>query len=125
MDRRKLAQLLVRPGQADRQTCIKLSANKFIAQAEWSRLKHHEREFLSSYAVGAASRKAVLVGRSAAVVHGLWTLPAPNGPVLLAIPGQKPPARASWPEGVEYRSLRIPEEDVVAIECATPGDVLR
>lgn len=125
MDRKKLAQLLVRPGESDRQACIKLSANKFIAEVEWSRLKHHEREFLSCYAVGAASRKAVLVGRSAAVVHGLWTLPAPNAPVLLAIPGQKPPARASWPDGVEYRSLRIPEEDVVAIECATPGDVLR
>lgn len=125
MDRRMLTQLLVRPGESDRQACKKLSANKFVPEQEWARLENHEREFLRAYAVGVASRKAALVGRSAAVVHGLWTLPDRRAPVLLAIPGQKPPCRASWPDGVEYRSLRVPPEDVVVIECATPGDVLR
>lgn len=125
MDRRSLVQLLIRPGNAAGQPCLKLSANKFIAEDAWAGLAVHQREFLRCYAAGTGSRKAVLVGRSAAIIHGLWTLPEHHAPVLLVVPGKKPPARAGWADGMEYRSLDVPPRDIRTIECATPGDVLR
>lgn len=125
MNRKALVKLLVRPGEADRQPCRRLSANKFVPEAAWEALEHHEREFLRCYAAGTGVRKAVLVGRSAAVIHGMWTLPDHHAAVTLAVPGKKPPARASWPEGVEYSCMGIPPVDVETIVCATPGDVLR
>ena len=125
MDRKALVKLLVRPGEADRQPCRRLSANKFVPEAAWEALEHHEGEFLRCYAAGTGARKAVLVGRSAAVIHGMWTLPDHHAAVTLAVPGKKPPARASWPEGVEYSCMGIPPVDVATIVCATPGDVLR
>lgn len=125
MDRKVLVQLLVRPGEAHTQQCLRLSANKFIAESDWARLKNYEQEFLRCYAVGVGSRKAVLIGRSAAAIHGLWTLPVTDPPVLLVVPGKKPPCRDSWAKGTEYRTLGVAPRDVVSIECATPGDHLR
>ncbi|MCG7253324.1 DUF559 domain-containing protein [Corynebacterium hadale] len=111
MDKRALIGHLIRPGSADELACTKLSATKFIATSVWQQLKPHEQEFLRTYAVGAAAQTAVLVGRSAAVVSGIWVLPDRHAPVTLSYPEQAVPGKASWPKGVQYRRLRIPEAD--------------
>ena len=124
MDRRALIALLVRPGKAHEATCRQLSASKFIAESDWTQLKKHEREFLRTYAAGTAAHKAVLVGRSAAIVCGIWTLPIAEDAVTLANPAHPAPWRAQWPRGVKYRSMRIPSTDYYSFS-ALPGDTIR
>lgn len=124
MDRRALIALLVRPGKAHETTCRQLSASKFIAESDWSQLKKHEREFLRTYAAGTAAHKAVLVGRSAAIVSGIWTLPIAEDAVTLANPAHPAPWRTQWPKGVKYRSMRIPLTDYYSFS-ALPGDTIR
>lgn len=115
MDRDELVAKLIKQGEADRQRTVKLSKTKFIAQTDWEQLEPHEKEFLRCYAIGAAAGKAVLVGRSAAVVQKIWTLPMRQAEVELANPTNKPPQRAQWPQGVRYRTVRIPPIDVHTI----------
>lgn len=123
MDKRALIAHLIRPGSADELACTKLSANKFVDASVWQRLKRHEREFLRTYAIGAGAQKAVLVGRSAAVVSGIWVLPVRDAPVTLSYPAQNVPGKASWPKGVQYRRLRIPEADYYAF--TVDGDTIQ
>ena len=111
MDKDALVAHLVGPGRADEQECIKLSATKFIAKTVWDGLERYEREFLRAYAAGVAAHKAVLIGRSAAMIQSMWTLPLRDAPVTLANPEQMPPRKAQWPKGVEYRAMRIPPTD--------------
>lgn len=115
MDKDALLARLVRPGRADEQECRKLSANKFIAEVAWRQLASHERYFLRAYASGTAAHKAVLIGRSAAAVLGMWILPAADDLVTLANPAQTPPRKEQWPAGVEYRAMRIPLMDILII----------
>lgn len=124
MDRNALVAHLVRPGLADRVPCRRLSANKFIATSTWELLKPYEQEFLRAYAVGAAAQKALLVGRSAALMHGIWTLPQKNAPVLLSYPKQAAPAKGAWPNGVEFRRLIVPATDSYTFTSSV-GDTIR
>ncbi len=114
---------LIRPGRADQQVCEKLSATKFIATSDWQALKRHEQEFLRCYAVGAATRSAVLIGRSAAAIHSIWTLPDNDAPVHLAHP--KPRGPKFWPQGVTYSSMHIPNMDTIAFTPTGTTDKLR
>ena len=124
MDRNALITHLIRPGNADEVPCLRLSANKFIATSTWEQLKPYEQEFLRAYAVGAAAQKALLVGRSAALIHGIWTLPQKNAPVLLSYPKQAAPAKGSWPKGVEFRRLTVPAVDSYTF-TSRAGDTIR
>lgn len=123
MDKDALVAHLVGPGRADEQECIKLSATKFIAKTVWNGLKRHECEFLRVYAAGTAAHKAVLIGRSAAMIQSMWTLPIRDAPVTLANPEQMPPRKAQWPKGVEYRAMKIPPTDYGVVTPA--GEPLR
>lgn len=125
MDTQALIALLVQPGAADRQPCQKLSATRFISAGDWDALRRHEREYLRCYALGVAAQRSILVGRSAAVVHRLWTLPVDNAPVHLVNPGQKPPARAQWPDDIHYWSLTVPPADIVELMPGEMRDVVR
>lgn len=113
MDRARLVGLLVTRGDVDKQACVKLSATRFVAAETWNELKRHEQQFLRCYAAALATRTAVLVGRSAAQVNGLWVLPAQREVAELATGGGNPPPRKQWPDGVEYRHMTVPEIDVV------------
>lgn len=123
MDIYALIDRLIRPGRADQQVCEKLSPTKFIATSDWQALKRHEQEFLRCYAVGAATRSAVLIGRSAAAIHSIWTLPDNDAPVHLAHP--KPRGPKFWPQGVTYSSMHIPDMDTIAFTPTGTTDKLR
>ena len=123
MDRLALIQLLVRPGLSDRQQCMRLSANKYIAVSDWKRLRQHEAEFLRCYAIGAGSRSSVLVGRSAAMIHGMWTLPQRDAPVLLAHP--RPMSKKHWTPGANYIAAQVPQIDVIQFTPGGTTDTLR
>lgn len=128
MDKIALINLLVRPGDADKEPCKKLSRNKFIAVSDWETLKRHEAEFLRAYAMGAGSPTSALVLRSAAAVHNMWTIPVPGTeetPVYLANPNSRPRGKKTWPEGVEYVRMHIPPMDLFEFKPTDTQDTLR
>ncbi|AKK09037.1 hypothetical protein HCH15_04515 [Corynebacterium testudinoris] len=72
-----------------------------------------DREAIRAFAVGLGARKAVVVGKSAARLHGLPVL-GRNAPVELCLPGTpRAPQRAQWPRGVVYRYTQLWDEHIV------------
>lgn len=125
MDKHALINLLIRPGDADKQPCKKLSANKFIAESDWETLGRHEAEFLRAYAMSAASPTSALVLRSAAVVHSMWTMQAGEAPIYLVNPNNRPRGKQFWPQGVEYLRMNIPPIDMLEFNPKGTQDTLR
>ena len=74
MDHAQLVAPLVARGDVETQECVQLSATKFVPLAHWQSLKRHHQEFLRCYAHGVSAHKAVLMGRSAARVYGMWVV---------------------------------------------------
>ena len=124
MERNALVTHLIRPRESDALACRKLSATRYVAEQVWRGLKAYEQEFLRAYAIGVGAQKSVVVGRSAAVIMGLWTLPAKHSPVMLANPRHSPPPKKQWPEGVQYREMRIPEVDLGSLSLLDGDTVL-
>lgn len=122
MDRDALVGLLVGKGSVDKQTCVKLSAARWVPYDDWQQLKPHEQQFLRAYAAGAAAHRAALVGLSAARVGGLWVVASNQQPVELAIPSGRQPSRAQWPEGTIYRQVTIPDAAMTTFDRTFAGD---
>ena len=128
MDRARLTGMLMSRQTAEAQDCRQLSATKFIAATDWDTLESHEQEYLRCYSVSAAAYKAVLVGRSAARMHGMWVVPNREELVELAQCNGNPPPKKQWPDGVLYRHISVPEIDTVVrdpIDRAGAGATLR
>lgn len=107
----QLRGLLVPRSRVHEQRCVKLSATKFIRTADWDRLKRFEQDYLRCYAVATAAHKAVLVGRSAARVAGLWVLPLQTDTVELAQTSGRPPSTKQWPPHVRYHHISVADND--------------
>ena len=128
MDRTHLTGMLLSRQAAEAQDCRQLSATKFIATTDWDALESHEQEYLRCYSVSAAAYKAVLVGRSAARIHGMWGIPNGEELVELAQCNGNPPPKKQWPDGVLYRHVSVPEMDTEVrgpIDRAGAGATLR
>lgn len=91
---------------------MQLTKSIHYDKVAWQKLREYEREFLKCYAAGCQSRKAVLVGCSAARLNGVWVI-ARNLPVTLAVPSGRPPSNKDRWTGYEYRHLLIPEADII------------
>lgn len=81
----------------------KVSTRFFISVTEWKQLRYHEKRWLAAYAVGCTVPKAVLSGRSAARLLGIWVIATTSEPVELVAQRGKAPSRKQWPLGVVYR----------------------
>ena len=81
----------------------KVSTRFFVSVTEWKQLRYHEKRWLSAYAVGCTVPKAVLSGRSAARLLGIWVIATTPEPVELVAQRGKAPSRKQWPPGVVYR----------------------
>lgn len=121
MDRTALVGLLVAKASVDQQSCLKLSATRWVPYDDWQKLKAHEQQFLRAYAAGAAAHKAALVGLSAARVGGLWVVASNQLPVELAIPSGRQPSRSQWPEGTVYRQVTVPDAAMTTFDQTFPG----
>lgn len=91
---------------------VQLTKSMYFCAATWKKLKEHERAFLKCYAAGCQSRRAVLIGCSAARLNGVWTI-ARNDPVTLAVPNGQPHSLSGDWTGYEYRYRQIPEADII------------
>lgn len=91
----------------------RLTKSLYFDREAWNKLKHHEQDFLRCYAASSQSTKAVLVGKSAARLCGVWTIARKNEPVTLAHPDGRPTSRKGKWTGYEYRYMTVPESDIV------------
>ncbi len=110
-----LAKLVVGQCVAEGERCVQLSAHRFVRADAWEALKPHEREYLRCYAAGASAHRSVLVSRSAARLLDMWTIPDGTEAIELAQPHGNPPSTSDWPDGHQYRHMRVPESDIRGI----------
>lgn len=114
MDRVGLMGLVGGAGSVDKQECVHVAGAKFVPAAEWNALKPYERDYLRCYVRALVTHSAVLVGRSAARVQGMWVLPAESD-VELALPSGHPPPRSQWADGVVYLHMPVPEREIETV----------
>lgn len=89
-----------------------LDTSIIFAETRWNELKYHERQWLRAEAAARMSREAVLVGRSAARMHGMWIISTTEEPVELCLLSRgSPPTRRSK-EGIVFRRMVLREEEV-------------
>lgn len=117
MNNAELVGLLLRRSEAALQTCHAVSTTRFVPAEAWKQLKRHEQEYLRCYAAALSANRAVLVGRSAARVLGMWVIPSQDEVVELGARGCNLPSRSQWPEGVLYRHGEIPDIDIRTIDA--------
>lgn len=82
-----------------------------ISKEDWEALEPGDRQKLRAKAVGRQVQTAILVGRAAGELWGLWVLGA-DYDIELSYPSNgKPPPKRQWLPGVRYRQMHIPRED--------------
>lgn len=88
-----------------------LDTSIIFAEARWSELKYYERQWLRVEAAARMSREAVLVGRSAARMHGMWVISTTEEPVELCLlsRGSSPSRRNR--EGIVFRRMILREDE--------------
>ena len=111
----KLTDLLVGQAVAEAEACVRVSSHRYVRLEAWNALRPYEREYLRCYAAGSSAHRSVLVGRSAARLLDMWTIPDGNEVIELAQSHGTPPSTKDWPDGLRYRHMRIPESDVYFI----------
>ncbi|WP_175935785.1 endonuclease domain-containing protein [Corynebacterium sp. Marseille-P4321] len=117
MNHAELVGLLIRRSNAALQVCHGVSTTRFVPADAWQKLPRHEKEYLRCYAAALSANKAVLVGRSAARVGGMWVIPTNEELVELGARGRSAPSKSQWPVGVVYRHGEIPDIDVRTVDA--------
>lgn len=84
----------------------------------YNALRHHQRHLAVALAHGRSTTRSVLMGRSAARVHGMWVIgPGVNEPVELAAPNTQPPTKQKWAPGTVHRKLILSDSEVGERRC--------
>lgn len=82
-----------------------------IHEDSWKALSAVQRKKIMVKAVGMQVEIAIIVGRAAGELWGLWVL-GTDYPVELCYPGnRKAPPKRQWQPGVRYRRMHVPRED--------------
>ena len=95
-----------------------------VPAAEFQALPPWEQQAIRAFAVGSGSRKAVLVGKSAARLHGIPVL-GNREPATVVLPGGGRPPVKQWPAGVQYRRALLPEEQVMEVNGVRVTRIMR
>lgn len=77
----------------------------------WRELKYHERQWLRVEAAALMSRQAVLVGRSAARMHGMWVISTTEEPVELCLLSRGSSPSRSGRKGILFRRMVLREDE--------------
>lgn len=97
---------------------IAVPAVAFRALQPW------DQQAIRAFAVGLGSRTAVLVGKSAARLHGIPVL-GNEEPTTVVLPGGGRPPVKQWPEGVRYRRANLPQEQVTEVHGVRVTRIIR
>lgn len=94
---------------------VHLCPEMVVEEQTWRQLRRWQQDEARIQAVGLCTHRAVLVGRSAARVHGI-PVPGRDEFVELNLPGRNSRRpRHEWPEKVVYRAARLHEEEVAVV----------
>lgn len=107
----------------DSQQMLEIASRMYVDRESFGYLKRYQQEYLRCYAAGQSVRRAVLVGRSAARVQGMWVMNTPEEKVELVLPGGRPSSKSRWFEGHTWTQMPLATEDVGVVDgvrCTTP-----
>ena len=85
-----------------------------IARSDFDALQSWDRQRARTLAFGLAADRAILVSRSAAIVHGLWT-PGQSSLVELSYLHRGAPSKKQCPPQVTYRRSWLNEDEVTVV----------
>lgn len=75
----------------------------------------HKQQFAKVVAAGWSTHRAVLIGKSAARLWGMWVISTAGEEVELAVPSGSVPPRRLTPKGYRYRRVKSLQESTVSI----------
>ena len=81
---------------------VELSPRFALPRDLYMALEAYEKKWITVAAVAAGAPRAVLCGRSAARLLGMWVIPSKDEKVELMLPSGALPPKSKWPPGVVY-----------------------
>lgn len=81
---------------------VELSSRFALPRDLYSALEAYEQKWITVAAVAAGAPRAVVCGRSAARLLGMWVVPPKGEKVELMLPSGALPPKSKWPQGVVY-----------------------
>lgn len=94
----------------------RLSPTQAVSSEYYRELKRYEQQWLQAVAVGRSKTRAVLIGRSAARVHGMWVVPRTPERVELTLGSNGYKTADNTPKGQVFRKLTVPPEHIMLID---------
>ncbi|WIM67545.1 DUF559 domain-containing protein [Corynebacterium breve] len=91
---------------------IRLASCWVISRELFAGLKMHHRRWVTAFAHGCNTNQAVLAGRSAARILGMWVITRGDEPVELILPSGHLPAKKKWPKGTIYRRSTLDGDEI-------------
>lgn len=104
---------------------IALSRQYAIERTVLTKLKYHEKQWLRAVAVGKTMNKAVLSGRTAARVLGMWVVATSTEQAELMLPSGAVPGKHKWGRGIVYRKGAPCDTEVLDIDGVRVTDHVR
>ncbi|MCG7466927.1 endonuclease domain-containing protein [Corynebacterium sp. ACRPE] len=86
-----------------------------VPTATWRQWVRHKQQFAKVVAAGWSTHRAVLIGKSAARLWGMWVISTAGEEVELAVPSGSVPPRRLTPKGYRYRRVKSLQESMVSI----------
>ena len=86
-----------------------------VPTATWRQWVRHKQRFAKVVAAGWSTHRAVLIGKSAARLWGMWVISREGEEVELAVPSGSVPPRRLTPKGYRYRRVKSLQESTVSI----------
>lgn len=94
---------------------MRLTSRYAISREYYQNLPYYQRHFCDIVAFGRSAHSSVIAERSAARIHGLWTLATRKPKVVLVRQSKTVPPRYQWDDKVVYRKMSLLDSHIV--EC--------
>ena len=92
---------------------------------KYKQLPSFRRKVVDITAIARGTSKAVVAGRSAARLLGLWVLPPKNESITLVRKSKSLPTKAAQDPRVRYRKMWLPAEHIVDVDGVRSTNVAR
>lgn len=93
-----------------------LAPTQAVTSEYYRQLKHYERQWLRAIAVGRSKTRAILIGRSAARVHGMWVVARTPELVETTLGSNGYKTADNIPKGQAFRKLTVAPEHIMLID---------
>lgn len=93
-----------------------LAPTQAVPSVYYRELKPFEQQWLRAVAVGRSKTRAILIGRSAARVHGMWVVPRTTELVETTLGKNGYKSAANIPRGQTFRKLTVSSDHIMLID---------